>query len=269
MAAPPSATSSGLVTAGEAARRLGVAPITIQRWVDDGSMRAVRTAGGHRRIPMMEIRKRLAGSRSGADRQRMTEWLDVLLSGDAGAVARLLRRRRTSLGGWVLVADEAAQVIVELGDLWQAGDCSVFEEHMATEALRRASAACAAELPVRRDARRALLSTAPGQRHTLGLSLAELVLAERGWRSVWIGEGPPATEMAAMVSELAPHLCIVAAPFDLQPKALRALQRSLVRAVSAAGGHLLLAGQARWTSMKSGYRCRTFAELDGVLGELA
>lgn len=269
MAALPSSTSSGLVTAGEAARRLGVAPITIQRWVDDGSMRAVRTAGGHRRIPVMEIRKRLAASRSGADRQRLTEWLDVLLSGDAGAVARLLRHARTRGGSWVRVADEAAQVIVELGDLWQAGDCSIFEEHMATEALRRASAACAADLPLGHDARRALLTTAPGQRHTLGLSLAELVLAERGWRSVWVGEGPPATEIAAMVAGLAPELCIVAAPFDLQPKALRTLQRSLVRAVSATGGRLVLAGQARWGPMKSGFRCRTFAELDRVLAEFA
>jgi excisionase family DNA binding protein len=269
MAALQSPTSNGLVTAGEAARRLGVAPITIQRWVDDGSMRAVRTAGGHRRIPVMEIRKRLAASRPAADRQRLTERLDVQLSGDAAAAARLLRRARTRGGSWVQVADEAAQVIVELGDLWQAGDCSVFEEHMATEALRRAAAACAADLPLPPGARRALLTTAPGERHTLGLSLAELVLAERGWHGVWVGEGPPATEIAAMVAGLAPDLCIVAAPFDMQPKALRTLQRSLVRAVSATGGQLVLAGQARWSPMKTGYTCRTFAELDGVLAEFA
>jgi methanogenic corrinoid protein MtbC1 len=159
-------------------------------------------------------------------------------------------------------------VIVELGELWQAGDCSIFEEHIATEALRRAAAACVADLQRRRAAPRALLTTAPGQRHTLGLSLAELVLAEHGWRSIWVGEGPPTTEMPVMVTTLAPDLCIVAAPFDAQPKALRALQRSLARAVSANGGLLVLAGQARWGSMKSGYRCRTFLELDRVLAEL-
>src|SRR6478752_7646810 len=254
--------STGLVTAGEAARRLGVAPITIQRWVDEGSMRAQRTDGGHRRIPVREIRKRLATLRSGTDRQRLTAWLEGLLSGDTSEVSRLLRLARARGGGWTQVADEVAHVIVELGELWQAGDCSVFEEHMATEALRRAAAACAAELPRRRGAGRALLTTAPGQRHTLGLSLAELVLAERGWRSVWIGEGPPAAEIPAMVARLAPDLCIVAASFDSQPKALRSLQRSLVRAVSRSGGLLVLAGQARWSPMKSGYRCRTFSELD-------
>jgi excisionase family DNA binding protein len=264
----PSA-STGLVTAGEAARRLGVAPITIQRWVDEGSMRARRTVGGHRRIPVAEIRKRLATSRSGTDRQHLKAWLDGLLSGETREVARLLRRARAHGGCWAHVADEVGQVIVELGELWQAGDCSVFEEHMATEALRRATAACAAELPRRRVARRALLTTAPGQRHTLGLSLAELVLAERGWRSIWIGEGPPAEEIPAMVAGLAPDLCIVAASFDAQPKTLRTLQRSLVHAMSGTGGRLVLAGQARWSPMKCGYRCRTFSELDSALAELA
>jgi excisionase family DNA binding protein len=269
MATIQSSASSGMVTAGEAARRLGVAPITIQRWVDEGSMRALKTAGGHRRIPVMEIRKRLAASRSGPDQQRLTGWLETLLSGDACEVRRRLLRARGRSGGWAAVADEVAQVIVELGESWQAGDCSVFEEHMATEALRRGAAACAAELPRRRDAPCALLTTIPGERHTLGLSLSEVVLAEHGWRSVWIGEGPPADEIAAMVAGLAPDLCIVAASFSSLPKALRVAQQRFSRTVSAVGGVLLLAGQGRWRPMKSGYRCRTFTELDGVLAAWA
>jgi len=232
-------------------------------------MRARTTAGGHRRIPVAEVRKRIVTLRSAAERQRLTAWLDGLLSGESSEVARLLRLARERGGGWASVADEVAQVVVELGELWQAGDCSVFEEHMATEALRRATVACSAEMARRRTSRRALLTTAPGQRHTLGLSLAELVLAQHGWRSIWIGEGPPAEEISAMVAGLAPELCIVAAPFDASPQALRALQRILVRAVSGSGGILVLAGQARWSPVKSGYRCRTFLELDDALAELS
>ena len=88
MTALSSSASTGLVTVGEAARRLGVAPITIQRWVDEGSMRARRTAGGHRRIPVLEIRKRLAISRSDTDRQKLTAWLDGLFSGETSEVAK-------------------------------------------------------------------------------------------------------------------------------------------------------------------------------------
>jgi excisionase family DNA binding protein len=269
MATIQSSASNGVLTVGEAARRLGVAPITIQRWVDEGSMRALKTEGGHRRIPVVEIRKRLAAARSHPDRRRLTDWLETLLSGDAYEVRRRLQRARALSGSWASVADEVAQVIVELGESWQAGECSVFEEHMATEALRRGAATCAAELPRPRDARCALLTTIPGERHTLGLSLGEVVLAEHGWRSVWIGEGPPQTEIAAMIAGVAPDLCVVAAPFSSLPKALRIAQRSFSRTVSAVGGVLLLAGQGRWKPTKCGYRCRTFKELDGVLVELA
>ena len=70
------------------------------------------------------------------------------------------------------------------------------------------------------------------------------------------------------VAGLAPDLCIVAASFDAPPKALRTLQRSLVRAVSGNGCLLILAGQARWSPLKSGYRCRTFLNFDQVLTEV-
>lgn len=258
-----------LLTAGEAAARLGVSPITIQRWVDAGALRAKRTAGGHRRIPMSEIRKRLTALRSAAESQRLAFWLGSLLSGQLAPVTNLMMAARSRCGGWAGAAEEVSRVIVELGDLWQAGDCSVFQEHMATESLRRAAAACAAGVRRRRDAPSALLTTAPGERHTLGLSLAELVLAERGWRSIWIGEGPPAAEFPAMVERLAPDLCIVSASSLAEPKALQSLQRGLIRGASAAGSRLVLAGAARWRPSPSAHRCRTFDDLDRLLVSLA
>jgi excisionase family DNA binding protein len=261
--------TNSFLTAGEAAQRLGVSPITIQRWVDAGELRAGRTAGGHRRIPMSEVRKRLTAFRSPAEARRLAFWLAGLLSGRVAPVARLMTTARSSSASWAGVADDVARVVVELGDLWQAGDCSVFEEHMATESLRRAAAACAAAIPRRRDAPTALLTTAPGERHTLGLSLAELVLAERGWRSVWIGEGPPAPEFPAMLDRLAPDLCVVSASAGVEPRALQGLQRRLVRSVSAAGSRLVLAGGGRWRAWASAYRCRTFEDFDRCLVSLA
>jgi methanogenic corrinoid protein MtbC1 len=225
----------------------------------------MRTAGGHRRILFRDVRKRLAVLRSPAEQRRLTAWLEGLLSGHSAKVADLLKRSRLRSEGWAGVADEVSHVIVELGDIWQAGDCSVFDEHLATEALRRGAAACADALPRRRGSRRALLTTAPGERHTLGLSLAELVLAERGWRSLWIGEGPPVREFPAMLTRLAPDLCVVAASASIEPKTLRTLQRSLVRAFSSHGGRLVLAGQGRWSPATSVHRCRTFEEFDRLL----
>ena len=43
-------TGHQLVTAAEAARRLGVNKSTVTRWIAAGAVPAVRTAGGHWRI---------------------------------------------------------------------------------------------------------------------------------------------------------------------------------------------------------------------------
>jgi hypothetical protein len=77
----------------------------------------------------------------------------------------------------------------------EAASCLVFEEHIATEALRRAAASCASEMPCARNAPRVVVFTVEGERHTLGLSLEDLVLVEAGWRVVWVGEGPPLAEL--------------------------------------------------------------------------
>lgn len=60
-----------LLTAGEAARRLGVHPSTIRRWADAGLLQADRLPGaGHRRIPAGEIaRARLRAERMIAERK--------------------------------------------------------------------------------------------------------------------------------------------------------------------------------------------------------
>jgi excisionase family DNA binding protein len=40
---------------GEAARRLGVAPRTIQQWAKDGRIPCIRTFGGHRRFSVEDL----------------------------------------------------------------------------------------------------------------------------------------------------------------------------------------------------------------------
>ena len=51
-----------LVTPREAARRLGVSYPTLKQWINKGSVRTRRTAGGHHRVPSTEIDRLLAVS---------------------------------------------------------------------------------------------------------------------------------------------------------------------------------------------------------------
>ena len=54
----------------------------------------------------------------------------------------------------------------------------------------------------------AVLFTVPGERHSVGLSLAQLVVADAGWNIPWLSEGPPKDELALLVEDRRPNLLV-------------------------------------------------------------
>lgn len=257
--------SAGTVSAGEAARRLGVSPVTIQRWVDSGMLHAERTAGGHRRIYVTELRRLIAESRPVRLSGTLASWFDVLMTGNAQKVKAALVASREETGSWACTADEVASAIAEIGRSWEAGACQIFEEHAATEALRRASAACVDDMRCYSDAPLAALFTAENERHTLGLSLAELVVVEAGWRPLGIGEGPPTQELGDLVSKFKPDAILVSASGASQRKALARYQKALMAEATNSDINLILAGGGAWLDNSGVKRIFSFVDLQDVL----
>jgi excisionase family DNA binding protein len=255
------------VSAGEAARRLGVAPITIQRWVDSGVLNAERTPGGHRRIYVTELRRLIAESRPKELKGPLFDWLHVLKTGDPVKVKSALLSARDRHGSWARVADEVASAMAELGRDWEAGQCHIFQEHTATEALRRGLTLCAAELPIDSNAPRAALLAIEGERHVLGLSLAELVLANEGWRSVWLGEAIPSEELQPLVDSLKPKLLIASASSCAPAKTVERYQAELEHTVEDSDISLALAGSGPWVPNAAVHRVITFEDLRVLLTE--
>jgi excisionase family DNA binding protein len=254
-----------MVSAGEAARRLGVAPATIQRWVDRGLLQAERTPGGHRRIHVAELRRLIAANRDAAPGAPLAFWLKALLSGDPSKVKAALIAGRETAGSFAETADAVAAALAEIGRRWEAGACAIFEERAASEALRRAAASCTSEIGIGASAPRAALLTVEGERHTLGLSLAELVFAESGWRAIWIGEGPPLTDLAALVAALKPNLIACSASAASAPADVARYQSALVRLAESTGARLILAGSGAWNPSPDAERILTFTELQVLL----
>lgn len=257
--------SDMMVSAGEAARRLGVAPATIQRWADSGILHAERTPGGHRRIYVTELRRLIAASRPAQLSGPLAHWLDVLMSGDPVRVKAALIASRQETGSWADTADEVASAVAEIGRQWEAGVCQIFEEHAATEALRRAVAACLSEIRTPDNAPCTALFTIEGERHTLGLALAELVLAERGWRSIWIGEGLPVGELGDLASKFKPDMFLVTASAASSPVSVVLYQKTLSELAAKSGIKLVLAGGGAWKEHSHATRVFAFKDLREVL----
>lgn len=67
MTSRDASTAEILLPIGDVARRAGVSVDTIREWDRRGDLRAVRTAGGHRRFRLDDVDKYLAALAEGGD----------------------------------------------------------------------------------------------------------------------------------------------------------------------------------------------------------
>jgi len=186
---------SSLVSSTAAAKVLGVTVSTVKRWADDGGLFHVRTAGGHRRFRMSDVQSMKSQSQPAVE-----QWLRLLLSDRSShAVQGALYTLRDSCGTWSNTVPVLAAVLQEVGQQWSVGTLSVYQEHLASERLGRALAACSDSIPSSQNAPICLLATPEDEEHTLGLSLLEPCLRELGWRTSWVGRKTHTPEIVSCV----------------------------------------------------------------------
>lgn len=106
----------------EAARLLGVSHRTVQLWVENGSLQAWKTAGGHRRITMESINKRVGARQDAigvpaAPVDTGPQLKKVLMVDDDRT---LLRLYELEMGGWdlpltVMKAYDGFEALIQIG----------------------------------------------------------------------------------------------------------------------------------------------------------
>ena len=260
--------SEQMLSVGEAARRLGVTPVTVQRWVDAGNMSALRTMGGHRRIPATEVRRLLAEHRSAAETGQVSFWVDQLFAADAVVISDAMRRARRRKGSWYAVVEEIVAAVSEIGAMWEAGECHIYQEHAATEALRHAVHLCLAKQSSKDGQGLAVLFTVPGECHSVGLSLAQLVVADAGRAILWLGEGPPEDELALLVEDRRPDLLVASCSVSLSRAVVEPYEEELLSVAKTHKVELILAGEGPWSHRSRANRVASFAEFHDALGKL-
>ena len=82
-------TESDSLTTSQAAALLGVAPHTVQKWVDAGALRAWKTVGGHRRVDANSVQAMLR-DREAVQPATAVKKMSVMLVEDDADTAELL-----------------------------------------------------------------------------------------------------------------------------------------------------------------------------------
>lgn len=246
----------------ELARAIGVSESSLKRWVDEGVIAAIRTSGGHRRIPRNValafarergyplIRPDLLGvdeitPAPGLGEEPPATLQTALTEGRAAAARRLLVGRFVageSVAG--LIDDEMAPAMRAIGELWQHDAAGIFIEHRAvdicTQILDRLRALLPEPAP---DAPLAVGGGPEDDPYTLPSLMAATVLAAEGWRVMNLGAHTPAPVLARAAGQEGARLVWLALSVIAGPRGVAHATENLLTALTpAASGAILVAG---------------------------
>jgi excisionase family DNA binding protein len=215
-----------LLSPKEAALALGVSESSLKRWCDQGTLAAVKTAGGHRRLEAAtiidfarrsgrqivkpEVLKLGVLSRRGQSVREASPaaFLEALLRGDEAGCRFLALSSLTSGTSMAEFGDRfVAWSFREIGQRWSHGETEVYEERRACQVCHSVLEHLAAQLPVAAATAPLAVGAAPmGDPYTLSTSLAALVLRQNGWRTQSLGNDLPWPTLIAAVRDLKPRL---------------------------------------------------------------
>jgi DNA-binding transcriptional MerR regulator/methylmalonyl-CoA mutase cobalamin-binding subunit len=155
----------------------------------------------------------------------LDEALGLLVTHKIKELRALLEKQLKKIGIFAFIEEVAAPLTIAVGDNWANGTISVFAEHCYSSQLYALLTSVVNAKPVPSDTPIILLATLSGEKHTLGLVMAQTLLFEQGACCINLGAELPLIEFPKAVNLY--HANIVGISFSIAfPK--RAIVSALV-----------------------------------------
>ena len=125
-----------------------------------------------------------------------------------GAEAVVTEALNAGIAPTAIQVDLISKGMVRIGDLWEQGDVTIADEHVATGLCDRALLALQGPLQVAppRSRERIVLAAVEGQTHVLGLQMVADVLGGAGYEVLNLGADVPSASLHAFVAEHMPAI---------------------------------------------------------------
>ena len=215
-----------LVSPKQVARAIGVSESSLKRWCDRGLIRTIRTAGGHRKLPISSVLEFIKSSghelvqpgllglpASIGQSPRTVDaarefFLRALIAGDEQTCRRIVFDLLLADRPISEIGDEVvAPTFAEIGEKWGCGDVEVYQERRSCEICIRLFHELRTWIgPAAEDAPTAIGCTLTGDYYTLSTTLVELVLRENGWNANTYGNNLPVHTWVHAIQEQQPKL---------------------------------------------------------------
>jgi len=281
-----------LVTPKQVAQAIGVSESSLKRWCDKGLLKTVRTAGGHRRLPLdgvvqylrssgqQIVRPELLGLPSTTGQgplviDRAAEAIrDALVGGDEDQCRRIVFALYLAGQTACDVCDRVlARAFHEIGNRWECGEVAVYRERRACEIalrtlydLRQVIASPPAQAPL------AVGGALEKDPYKLPTTMVELVLRECGWRAESYGTLLPAATLCQAVRDYQPRLLWVSVSAIDSPERFLREYGELYQAAVEEGAAVVVGGRALdeelRRQMKYSAHCDNLSHLAGFVETL-
>lgn len=277
-----------LVSPKQVALALGVSEASLKRWCDKGLIPAIRTAGGHRRLPINGVihfirqtgqhvaRPEILGlppitrQTAAAIESLKTLFRDALESGDEDQARRIVMSMFVNGRKAHEICDSIiAPSFHEIGDRWQHGEIEIYQERRGVEIVSRLLHELRLILPPPPEAAMtAIGATLQGDPYGLATSMVEVTLLEAGWAARSYGCGHPAATLAAAIEDVRPSLFWLSASVIREMPVFIQECRLLYETALSCGSAFVIGGRALIPEIRCqiGYSafCDTLAHLWGL-----
>lgn len=129
------------------------------------------------------------------------ELLGLVQGFSGGTLSRHLLSEYARLGLVEFLETRVAPLVRAVGDAWEEGRLEVSHEHFLSERVGDLLRSLRIPLDERARGSHVVLAGLPGEQHALGLQMAGLVLANAGWRVLFLGPDCPLADMVAVARE--------------------------------------------------------------------
>ncbi len=270
------------------AESLGVSESSIKRWVDEGTLLAAKTSGGHRKITIEEVVRFARDSRMPLVRPDLLGLPEVgatvasftgregarlfklLVEGEAEAARSYILS--LFLNGWGLahlLDGPISEAFDELGELWHHDPRGIYLEHRATQIVFGILHRLATLLPSPKPlAPRAVGAAPSGDPYFLPSFAASILLQSLGFETTNLGSNTPVSALALAAESAKADLVWMSVTGTSPSPTLRTELLDLEHQLSLRGAQLILGGR-RVADLNLPHRptlhlAYTMAELENV-----
>ena len=277
-----------LLSPKQVASAIGASESSLKRWCDQGLLNTVKTAGGHRRIPVQEA-LRFARERNIAfaeshllamvpttDRisrrvENGPERLIEALRGGNETVCNALVFEYFQAGVPVSrVFDEiVAPAFRILGEKWECKELEIYEERSACQIMLRILHELRLKQPAPVSKRIAVGATCEGDPYTLPIMMAEIVLRSIGWDTRLLGCSIPLGSASKAIQQYQPAIFWFSVSAVVDQIAFIAEFNQLCEVASKTNTAVVVGGRALTAEIRTRLRYSAYCDTMQHLEEFA